>query len=120
MKTKNNCLLISLAILSLLLASCAQLNPHAMDMSQSIQNAKSYSDHDALAKHYEEVAKEMQAKADEHKNLLEQYQAKSYLYGKQAQTFKSHCEALIHAYQQATEANMNMANAHKQMALDAK
>lgn len=120
MKTKNNYTLISLAIIGLLLTSCAQLNPHVMDMSQSVQNAKTYSDHLALAKHYEEAAKDMQAKADEHKALLAHYQEKSYLYGKQVQTLKSHCEALLHTYERAAEENMNMANAHKQMALDLK
>ena len=38
--------------------------------------ATTRSDHDALAKHYEDAAKEMQAKAEEHKKMLAQYQAK--------------------------------------------
>ena len=35
-----------------------------MDMTQAVQNAKTRSDHEALAKHYEEAAKVMQDEAD--------------------------------------------------------
>jgi len=64
MKTK---LLITLLLALGLLAACAEMNPHPMDMSQSVQNAESKADHEALAQHYEETAKEMQLKVDEHK-----------------------------------------------------
>ena len=58
-----------------LLASCT-INPHSMDMTQAVQSAKTRSDHDALAKHYEDAAKEMRAKAEEHKKMLAQYRGK--------------------------------------------
>ena len=48
----------------------------------AVQNAESKADHEALAKHYEEVAEEMRAKAEEHRKLLSHYQSKSYLYGR--------------------------------------
>jgi ABC-type Fe3+-citrate transport system substrate-binding protein len=75
MKTK---LLISLFLIFGLVAACAERNPHPMDMSQAVQNAQTKADHQALAEHYEEAAKEMQAKVDEHKKLLSQYVSKSY------------------------------------------
>lgn len=103
-----------------LLAACAQPNPHPMDMTQLVQNAKTHADHEALANHYEDTAKEMQAKVEEHKQLLAQYEAKSYLYGRQAQAFKNHCQYLIHTYEQAVKANMDMAESHRQMAAEAK
>lgn len=56
MKTK---LLISLILTLGLLAACAEMNPHPMDMSQAVQNAESKVDHEALTIHYEEEAKEM-------------------------------------------------------------
>ena len=89
-----------------LLAACSEINPHSMDLDLAVQ-------HEALVKHYEETAKEMQAKAQEHKALLSQYQAKSYLYGKQAQGFKEHCQSLVNAYEKAAEENLNMANLHR-------
>ena len=86
-----------------------------MDMSQAVQNAASKADHEALAEHYEEAAKEMQDKADEHKKLLSQYQSKSYLYGKQAQDLKAHCQRLIDVYEKAAEENLSMAKLHRQL-----
>jgi hypothetical protein len=112
MKTK---LLISLFLALGLLAACAEMNPHPMDMSQAVQNAKSKADHDALAEHYEEAAKEMQLKADEHKKLLSQYESESYLYGKQAQDLKAHCQRLIDVYEKAAEENLSMAKLHREI-----
>lgn len=102
-----------------LLVSCA-INPHPMDMSQAVQSAKTRNDHDALVKHYDEAAKEMRAKAEEHKKLLAQYEARKSLYGKQAQTLISHCQGLIRIYEQAAAENMNMAESHRQLAAEAK
>ena len=108
-------LLISLFLIPGLLASCAERNPHPMDMSQAVQNAQTKADHEALSQHYEEAAKEMQAKVDEHKNLLSQYESKIYLYGKQAQDLKAHCRRLINVYENAVEENLEMAKLHRQM-----
>ena len=43
--------------LTILMLSACSLNPHSMDVDLKVQ-------HDALANHYEEAAKEMQIKAD--------------------------------------------------------
>jgi len=112
MKTQ---LLITLALTLGLLSACAEMNPHPMDMSQAVQSASSKGDHEALAQHYEEAAKEMQVKADEHKKLLSQYQSKSYLYGRQAEDFKAHCLRLVDVYEKAAEENLKMAKMHRQM-----
>jgi hypothetical protein len=113
MKTK---LLITLMLTLGLLAACGGTNPHPMDMSQALQSASSKADHAALAEHYEAAAEELRIKVEEHKKLLAQYQAKSYLYGRQAEDFKAHCQALINAYEKAAEANLAMAKMHRQMA----
>ncbi|MFZ2311236.1 MAG: hypothetical protein WAV82_01330 [Methylobacter sp.] len=112
MKTK---LLITLFLILGLVAACAERNPHPMDMSQAVQNATTKSDHEALAKHYEEAAKEMQLKVEEHKKLLSQYESKSYLYGKQAEDLKAHCRRLIDVYEKAAEENLEMAKMHRQI-----
>ena len=108
-------LLITLLLTLGLLTGCSEMNPHPMDMTQAVQSATSKADHEALAKHYEEAAKELQLKADEHKKLLSQYHAKSYLYGKQAQSIENHCDVLIRAYEKVADANLNMAKMHRQM-----
>jgi septal ring factor EnvC (AmiA/AmiB activator) len=112
MKTK---LLISLFLTLGLLAACAEMNPHPMDMSRVVRNAGTKADHEALAQHYEEAAKEMQLKVEEHKKLLSQYQSESYLYGRQAEDLKAHCQRLIDVYEKAAEENLSMAKLHRQM-----
>lgn len=104
-----------------LLASCAQLDPyHSMDMSQTVRSAKTSADHEALAKHYEDTAKSMQAKAQQQKKMLEEYEAHGYHYGREAEDLKAHTHALIRFYEQAEEANMNMAASHRKMAAEVK
>jgi outer membrane murein-binding lipoprotein Lpp len=108
-------IMITLLLAVGLLAACAEMNPHPMDMNLAVQNAKTKADHEALAQHYEEAAKEMQLKVEEHKKLLRQYEAKSYQYGRQAQDFQAHCERLINDYEKAAEENLEMAKMHRQM-----
>ena len=111
------------AVLSLgLLAACAQLSPHEAVQNTSIrkaaQNARTRSDHDALIKYFEGAATEMQAKAKEQKHLLEHYEKKGYLHGRQAQDLKSHTAALLRKYEANAEENIKEAAAHRQMALE--
>lgn len=108
-------LLIILSLIFGVVVACSEMNPHSMDMSQAVQNAKTKEDHEALARHYEQAAEEMQVKAEEHRKLLRQYEAKSYLYGKQAEDLKAHCQRLIDVYEKAAEENRQMARMHHQM-----
>jgi len=103
-----------------LLASCAQMNPHPMDMTQAIQTARTPAEHNVLAKHYDDAAKEMQSKVEEHKKMLETYESSTSHYGKQASVLQSHCKSLINSYEQAVKANMDMANSHRTMAAEIK
>jgi hypothetical protein len=102
-----------------LLGSCT-MNPHSMDMTQAVQSARTRSDHENLAKHYESAAKEMQATAAEHKNSLAQYEANKSLYGKSAQSLISHCQGMVRIYEQAAAENLSMAEAHRQVAAEMK
>lgn len=113
--------IISLAVVAFLglLASCT-INPHPMDMTQAVQSATTRSDHGALAKHYEDAAKDMRAQAEEHKKMSAEYEARRALYGKQAQSLISHCQGLVRVYEQAAVENENMAEAHRQLAAEAK
>jgi uncharacterized protein YyaL (SSP411 family) len=108
-----------LAVLGLLV-SCAQLDPHPMDMTQAVQSAKTRADHEALAKHYEDMAQAIREKMQKQKKLLEQYETESYHYDGQAEDEKAHSRALIRFYEQAAEPNMNMAASHRKMATEAK
>jgi hypothetical protein len=113
---------LSLALLITLglLASCAHIDPHPMDMTQAEHSAKTRADHNALARHYEEAAKAMQARAEAEKKMLTEFQNHAYYYGRQTEDLKEHSEALIRLYEQAADANMRMAKSHQRMAGQAK
>jgi hypothetical protein len=98
------------------IVACTPMNPHPMDMTQAIQSAQSSADHKALAAHYLEEAASLDKKAEEHKQLAAQYKARSYLYGKQLDTFLQHCTVLIRNYEQAADINRQMAKMHQDMA----
>ncbi len=89
----------------------------SFDISSAVQNAATAQDHEVVAKHYLEVAKEMQAKEREQKQLLDEYQNHSYLYGRQAQDLQAHTEALARKYAREAQASMKEAELHHQMAL---
>ena len=111
------------AVLSLsLLAACAQLGPHesvqSTNASKVAHSAEMGDDHEALTRYFENAAREMQAKAEEQKKLLEHYEEKSYLYGRTAQDLKSHTAALVRKYAESAEENIKEAAVHRQMALE--
>jgi len=91
-----------------------------MDMTQAVQNAKTRGDHEALAKHYEDAAKEMQIKVEEHKQLLRQYEANRVPWKNYIGNYATQHGALIRNYEQAAAANMSIAQSHRQMAAEAK
>jgi tRNA U54 and U55 pseudouridine synthase Pus10 len=72
--------------------------------------------HDALSKYFENAAREMREKAKEQKQLLDHYESKSYLYGRQSQDLKSHTETMVRKYEDRAEENIKEAAAHRQIA----
>lgn len=120
MKTRKFFAAISLSVL----AACAQISPQEAVQNtparKASQNARARGDHDALSKYFEDSAKEMQAKAEEQRKLLEHYEEKSYLYGRQAQDLKSHTAAMVRKYEANADENIRQAAIHRQMAVDQK
>lgn len=120
MKTNLGKLFAALSMVGML----ASLSPVATaaqpidtpEIRAAVQNAATRSDHEAVAKSYDDAATQLQAKVNEQKELLEQYQNKSYLYGRQAQDLQSHTEALVRQYEQTASANRQEAALHRQMA----
>ena len=106
--------LMFMAAMSLPVQAAAEVE--GFDIDAASRNAVTRSDHEAVAKYYDNAAVETQAKAHEQKRLLEQYENKSYLYGRQALDLQSHTEALIRDYEHAVKATMQEAASHRQMA----
>lgn len=120
MKTKIGKVLAVLSMLGLL-TSCAQMSPLEAqndNAHKAAQNARTYADHDSLARQYGNTAKEFLVKAEEQKKLLEHYEEKSYLYGRQAQDFQSRTSALLNKYEQAAVETTKQAAFHQKMASD--
>jgi uncharacterized protein involved in copper resistance len=114
---KTRIFLAAVAMLGLV-GACAQ--PQPINMTQAVKSARTSEDHNALAKRYEEAASQMQAKAQEHKNELKEYEYRSEYYGRQAQNLQAHCRGLIRYYEQAAEANQKMAEIHREIAAETK
>lgn len=104
-----------------LLTVFAVLSPFAgaaenFDIDAAVQNAKTRSDHEAVAKYYEDAAKEAQAKIEEQQSLLEEYESKAYLYGRNAEDMKARASAALRQYEKAARANSKEAASHRQLA----
>jgi hypothetical protein len=102
-----------------LLGACAPMSKNVVKEGVAspvtVQNAATPSDHYALAKHFEDAAREMRAKAEEQKALLQQYEHGN-LYGWQSHSLKSNALALIRKYEQAAQSKMKESISHRQMA----
>lgn len=127
------CLLAAFSPSSIAAGTAETSDIHLTAGNATIQNAqgdskaavKSYEDessrmHEAVAKHYEDVARELQAKIHEQKQLLAHYEDKSYIYGKRAQDLQAHADALIRKYETAAKENLKEAALHRQLALKLK
>ena len=118
-KAKDTFAVLSLLGLLAVGVSISSVKADNLPDQSAIQTAVSPSEHSVLAKRFEGAAHEMQAKADEQKTLLEQYE-QTHLYGWQSRNLKSNTRALIRKYEQAVRANMKEAMAHRQMAQQSK
>jgi hypothetical protein len=104
-----------------LLALFAAMSPLAgaaedIDIDAAVKSAKTRSDHETVAKYYEEAAKEAQVKAAEQQSLLEEYESKGYLYGRNAEDMKSRASAALRKYEKAAQASSKEAVLHREVA----
>lgn len=112
-----------LAVLPLffMLVACAQLGPvNSLDVADqnAAQSAKTYEGHNKLANYYDNLAKEIDAKVAQKKELLNDYDEHSYYYGRGGQDFKSHTEANLRYYEEAAGAALKKANFHRKIAAE--
>ncbi|WP_432744780.1 hypothetical protein ABXJ76_05175 [Methylobacter sp. G7] len=104
MKTK----LLMTLFLVCLLPACSNMNSHAMDVDLTVQ-------HEALIRHFEEEAKQVQIMIDKHKKILSQFKSNSYVYGRHAEDLKTHSEEVINLYEKAVVTNREMADMFRDM-----
>ncbi len=101
---------------TLLIASLFVLGSFAS--SAFAENAIDNDDHFALAQHYENLAKETEAKLQENRAALEDYEDHSFYYGRQGQDAQSHATANIREYEKELKENLNHADLHKKLAIE--
>ena len=110
-------ILALLAFMAAISASASATDIADFDVDSAVVDAVTRSEHEAVAKYYEDAARRMQAKAEEQKLLLEQYEDKSYIYGREAQDLQAHTYALVRKYEKEAKASVKEAALHRQMAL---
>ncbi len=79
------------------------------------ENGIASNDHTALVKHYENLAKEAEAKLQENKAALEEYEGHSYYYGRQGMDLHSHTLGNIRYYEESLKENLSNAEQHRKM-----
>lgn len=105
-------LLILLLALTVL-AACAQMSPSVVAPIGVANN-----DHDALVRHYENLAREAKIRLQENKEILEAYEARPYYYGRQALDLSSHTSANIRAHERTLRESLKYAELHRKMAIE--
>lgn len=106
-------------VLSVLLSACATRTPvEPQSWAKAVQTAETREAHLRLARHYEEIAKTLEADAAEEREMLEQYLAHPHKYGKMIQDLKARATAMIRDLEMATAESRQMADYHRQMAAE--
>lgn len=112
---------IAAGITLALLSACATTEPpRPHRWARAVQTAETREAHEELAQHYEEVARQMQADADEEREMLAQYQASPHKYGKRIHDLKASAQAMIRDFELAAKESLHMADYHRQLANAAK
>ena len=75
-------------------------------------------DHEALAKHYENLVEEAKVRLQENKKVLEEYEDHPYYYGRQGQDIRSHASANIREYEKTLKENLASVDMHRRMAAE--
>ena len=99
-----------------LVGACTPVGKMPHDMTAVIQSATTKADHEALAKHYQDEAKALQAKAAEHQQMEQAY---AKMGSKVGTSLAQHCSMLAARYQEAANENLELAKQHRELAAQA-
>ncbi|MFZ5510684.1 MAG: hypothetical protein ACOZCP_11590 [Pseudomonadota bacterium] len=100
------------------MTGCATEGPVTSGMLQEqIRNARTASDHEALAQYFQTQAADAKAQAARHRKMAETYQgAPTYRGGR---GLASHCESIARSYENLEKEQLAMADLHKRLAAEA-
>ena len=121
MNRKSSCLTLSacagLLALSLTLGGYALSAGQESSLVQKIESAKTRADYEALAASYEQEAKSLQAKAEEHKEMGKAYSKIGHL--KEKHNLVQHCDRLVEKYKGAAQESLTLAKLNRELAAKA-
>jgi DNA mismatch repair ATPase MutL len=86
-------------------------------LEQKIVAATTRADHESMAASYEQEAKTLQAKAEEHRQMAKAYGKIGFL--KEKHNLVQHCDSLVKKYQDAAKENLALAKIHREIAVNA-
>jgi hypothetical protein len=89
---------------------------YAESIDDQIATAKTAADHEAIAKWYDDQAKEAEQKAEEHRKMGEAYKKEPGPFGMTKAHFHEHCEALARNYTAQAKEDRALAAEHREMA----
>ena len=116
MKFKNMALL--LIAVGLMSACATETGPKPHSWAKAVQTADTRDAHMRLADHYEDIAKTLDADAQEEREMRDEYMAKPWKYGKRIQDLKSRADAMVRDLEMAAKESRQMAEYHRQMATE--
>ena len=114
-----NAVFNALLAASLLLGGCASIGVQKSPaLQQKIESARTKADHEELAGYFEQEAKTLQAKAEQHQQVALAY-GRPTEYARLENDFIRHCNYLAGRYREAAEANLALAQLHRGIAANA-
>jgi hypothetical protein len=120
-----------LIVLGLALAGCAtEAAQKRQEIERKVANARTQSDHEALAAWFEQQAREAGERAENHRRMREHYERWAFIqpyrprgYGFPdlggSAGFVQRCDSLVRLDEQAAEENLALAKLHRQAAAGA-
>jgi outer membrane murein-binding lipoprotein Lpp len=110
--------LLAVSIAMTVMAGCATTDngPKPHSWAKAVQTADSRDAHNRLADHYEEIASTLEADAIEEQEMLDEYLARPWKYGKRIQDLKTQASSMVRDLKAAAKESRQMAGYHRQMA----
>jgi len=96
-------------------AGCATTPNSAIDWARAAESAVTTEEHEALAGHFEDIARTAEANADEQRHMLADYQARPHHYGRRIKDLRARSSALLRDYEASAKDARKMAELHRQI-----
>ena len=111
-------LIPALILAALLTAACAAKSSPPQDWAAIAEKADTADGHEALAKHFDEIAASEAANAEEQRRALADYQARPHRYGRRIKDLRARSGAMLRDFEAGAADAKAMADLHRQIAAE--